>query len=89
MVGMARDKVTITLSRDKAEAARTLTGARSTSEVIDLALDRLIRAERLRRDVAAYRQTPPTAAEMALADVADADLEDDTDWEALYADVGA
>ncbi len=83
---MAREKVTITLSRDKAEAARSLTGSTSTSEVIDLALDQLIRAERTRQDVAAYRRTPPTDAELALADVLDSDQEDDTDWEALYAD---
>ncbi|MBJ7608134.1 MAG: hypothetical protein JF887_01715 [Candidatus Dormibacteraeota bacterium] len=81
---MAREKVTITLSRDKAEMARSLTDARSTSEVIDLALDRLIRTERLRRDLAAYRQAPPSAAEMALADISDSELNDDTDWEALY-----
>ncbi len=83
---MARDKVTITLNRDKAAIAVSLTGARSTSEVIDMALDRLIRAERARRDVAAYRQAPVTAAERALADVSDGDLGDDTDWEALYPD---
>ncbi len=83
---MARDKVTITLSRDKAEAARSLTGAASTSEVIDIALDKLIHSERLRRDVAAYRQTPPTASEMALADRSGSALDDDTDWEALYVD---
>lgn len=83
---MARDKVTITLSRDKAAIAVSLTGAGSTSEVIDMALDRLIRAERLRRDVAAYRQTPPTATELALADISDGDLADETDWEALYPD---
>lgn len=83
---MARDKVTITLSRGKAAAAVSLTGAGSTSEVIDMALDRLIRAERLRQDVAAYRLTPPNAAEMAIADISDGDLADDTDWEALYAD---
>jgi hypothetical protein len=83
---MARDKVTITMNRDKAATALSLAGAKSTSEVIDIALDRLIRSERLRRDVAAYRLMPPTAAELALADVSDSDLGDDTDWEALYPD---
>jgi hypothetical protein len=48
---MAREKVTITLDRSKAERARSLLGAASTSQIIDLALERLIRAERLRRDV--------------------------------------
>lgn len=83
---MARDKVTITMSRDKAAIARSLTGAGSTSEVIDIALDRLIRAERVRQDVAAYRRIPQTAPELALADASDSDLGDETDWEALYPD---
>ena len=83
---MAKDKVTITLDRSKAADARVLVGAGSTSEVIDLALDRLIRAERLRLDIAAYRRVPPTEDEVALASLAASGLEDDTDWEAIYAD---
>ena len=84
---MAKQKVTITLDRGKADDARNLVGAASTSEVIDIALDRLVRAERLRRDVAAYRQVPPTDAEQELADTGDTStLADETDWEALYAD---
>jgi hypothetical protein len=82
---MAKDKVTITLDRTKASQARSLVGAGSTSEVIDLALDRLIRAERLRADIAAYQQVPATDAEARLAAIGDpSDLGDDTDWEALY-----
>ena len=87
MPGMAKQKVTITLDRSKAEDARALLGATSTSEVIDRALDHLIRAERLRRDVAAYRRVPPTQEEIELAALAPTDgFEDDTDWEALYAE---
>ena len=83
---MARQKVTITLDRAKAEAARQLVGATSTSEVVDLALDRLVRAERLRHDVEAYRRQPPTADERELADSAETEvLQADTDWERLYA----
>jgi hypothetical protein len=55
---MARQKATITLDRRKVEQARALIGEKSTSALIDLALDRLIRAERLRRDVEAYRREP-------------------------------
>jgi hypothetical protein len=85
---MGKQKVTITLDRAKAQAARDLVGAASTSEVVDIALDRLVRAERLRRDVEAYRGTPQTAEENAFADLADTSaLSDDVDWEALYADV--
>ena len=84
---MAKEKVTITLDRSKADTARSLVGAASTSEIIDLALDRIIRAERLRRDLAAYRRVPPTDAELEIALLAQtAALDDDTDWAALYAD---
>ena len=87
MFGMAKDKATITLDRAKAAAARDLLGVRSTSEVIDVALDRLIRAERLAADVAAYQRVSPTRDEIDLASLNDdRGLGDDTDWEALYAE---
>jgi hypothetical protein len=84
---MAKEKVTITLDRSKADQARSLLGAGSTSEAIDLALDRVIRAERLRRDIAAYTKTPQTRSDLDLALLGDTTgLYDETDWEALYAD---
>ena len=84
---MARQKATITLDRDKASAARALLGVGSTSEAIDVALDRLIHAEQLQAEIAAYRSVPPTSDEVALASFGDAGtLGDDTDWDALYAD---
>jgi hypothetical protein len=84
---MPKEKVTITLDRAKAETARGLVGATSTSEVVDIALERLVRTERQRRDVEAYRRVPQTAAERALTDQADTvGLDDEVDWEALYAD---
>ncbi len=87
MTGMAKERVTITLDRAKAEHARALLAARSTSEAIDIALDRLIKAERLRRDIAAYRQVPPTGPEVAIAlQAGTSGLADETDWEALYPD---
>jgi hypothetical protein len=53
--------------------------------VIDLAIDHLIRAERLRRDVAAYRRVPPTDSEAELGPLAATNgLEDDTERAALY-----
>ena len=84
---MARSKVTITLNRAKAELARGLVGASSTSDVIDLALQRLIVAARLRQDVEAYQRIPQTSDEVALADQSPIGaLGDDVDWAALYAD---
>src|SRR5260370_16601772 len=67
MVRMAKDKVTITLDRSKANDARSLVGASSTSEVIDIALERLIRAERKSRDVPASRRLPATNPDDALS----------------------
>jgi N-acetyl-gamma-glutamylphosphate reductase len=82
---MARSKATVTLDRDRVEQARELVGAASMSEVIDLALERLIRAEQLRRDVAAYAARPLTDDELRIADLpVDFDLDDDADYERLY-----
>jgi hypothetical protein len=85
IVSMAKQKTTITVERRKVDEVRRLTGAASTSAAIDLALDRLIRSERLRNDIAAYTGTPPTEDEVALATITPpwSDLADDTDWEAI------
>jgi len=82
---MAKQKVTITLNRSKADVARSLLGAKSTSQAVDLALDRLIATERRLRDIAAYQRIPATDDEVELALLADTWPHDDTDWEALYA----
>lgn len=83
----ARAKVTVTLNRRKASAAKVLIGARSISEVIDVALDRLIRGEELRRDVATYSGKPLTDEELSYADLpVEFDLDDDDiDYDKLYA----
>lgn len=61
------------------------------SEVIDIALDRLIRVERLRRDVIAYAKRPPSEEELAFSDLPVAlDLGDeDVDYEALNGQDGS
>lgn len=76
----------MTLDRRKADAARALVRARSLSETLDIALDRLIRSERLRRDVATYTREPLDSAERAVGDLpVELDLGDaDVDYEALY-----
>ena len=86
MPSMAKDKATITVERRKIDEVRRLTGAASTSAAIDMALDHLIRAARLRSDVAAYTSRPPTDDEIALASISPCweDLADDTDWDLLY-----
>jgi len=83
---MAREKATVTLDRGKLEEARELIGGKSMSEVIDTALDRLIRTERLRRDVEIYMRRPQSPNEFAVADLAvTLNLDDDeVDYDALY-----
>lgn len=86
--GMALRKTTVTINREDLQYATRLTGARSASEAIRIALRELIRSRQLRQDIAAYRGTPATEEEVAwaAAESAGEDLADDTDWEALYAD---
>lgn len=86
---MAREKVTIMAERRKIERVRRLTGATSASDAIDRALDELLRLERIRRDIAAYAQHPPTLDEAAFGSYRPSNVEiaDDTDWESVYADV--
>jgi hypothetical protein len=82
---MAKVKVTITLDRSKVAAAQALTGVTSTSEVIDVALERLVHTERLKADIEAYRRAPATTEEVELTTLASwEDLADETDWAALY-----
>ena len=84
---MAKEMVTITIDRAKAALALEISGARSTSEVVDLAPDQFIRADRLRADEVAYQSASPTAAEVELTLLGDTSgLVDDTDWERLYAE---
>lgn len=86
MFSMVRSKATVTIDREKVQDAMTLTSARSMSEVIDLALDRLIRNEQLRSDLEAYRRQPAQDDEIALGMLpVRLDLDDDdVDYEALY-----
>lgn len=83
---MAREKATVTLDRKKADLAKTLIRARSISQTIDVALDRLIQSAQLRHDVAAYKRMPLTKQELLVADLpVELDLDDDdVDYDALY-----
>ena len=53
---------------------------------IDIALDRLVRSERLRQDLRGYAGVPPTPDEIALGELGvEFDLgDDDVDYNALY-----
>jgi len=56
------------------------------SDVVDIALDRLITSEQLRRDVEAYSRSPLDADELAVTDLpVRFDLDDaDVDYDAVY-----
>ena len=83
---MAREKATITLDREKVARAQALIGGRSMSDVVDVALERLITIEQLRRDVEAYGGSPLSVDELAVADLpVRFDLGDEeVDYDALY-----
>jgi hypothetical protein len=90
MSDMARGKATITLDRAKVARAGALIGGGTMSGVIDIALDRVIRAEELRRDIAAYTRSPLDKDDLAIADLpVEFDLgDDDIDYDAIYGDGG-
>lgn len=90
IIGMAKEKATITVDREKLSEARALLGAPSASAAIDVALSELIRRRRLRNDLKAYIRTPPTAEEQALGEFSPEwdDLADDTDWDAEWPEDG-
>jgi Arc/MetJ family transcription regulator len=86
MESMTKEKATITLDRARVAEVQRLTGATTTSAAVDLALRALIKAERIRHDVAAYQLTPITDEELALTSLRPdwSDLADDTDWDAMF-----
>lgn len=78
--------MSVTLDPTKLARARELVDAKSTSDVLDQSLDRLIEDELDRIHAAGYRRVPPTRDELAFAEAArdPAAIADDTDWAALY-----
>jgi len=75
----------VTLDPAKVAQARQLLGAATLSEVIDVALDRLIVGELERRHVAGYLRHPPEGDEAWAETERDpSEIADDVDWAALY-----
>lgn len=83
---MPKEKLSITVDRGKIDRARELVEARSVSDLIDVALTRLIQDELERQHVDGYVRRPPGLEERAWADRTQAspDLADDVDWAELY-----
>jgi Arc/MetJ family transcription regulator len=90
-VKVPRLKTTVSIDRDTLSSASQLLGLTSTSEVVDIALDRLVRSERLLRDLRGYLATPPTEEALLLAELeVRFDLgDDDVDYDAVYGAPGA
>lgn len=83
---MAKAKVSVTLDPAKLAQARALVGASTVSDLISVALDRLIVDELERRHAAGYHRHPPERHEDAWADLRrdPTEIADDVDWARLY-----
>lgn len=81
---MPKRKTAITVDPAKADRASILLGTTNFSEVVDRALDMLIREEQGRQDMEAYARIPQEA---GLADAGARPVLDDTDWEEVCKDV--
>ncbi len=83
---MAKDKTSVTLDADKVRRARELVATKSVSELLDLALSRLIEDQLERRHVDGYLRLPPGSDELEWANLPrdGSGVADDTDWAALY-----
>ena len=83
---MAKAKVSVTLDPKRLAQAQELFGATPLSQLIDVALDRLIVDELERRHASGYRRRPAGADEVAWAEVQrdQSQVADDIDWAHLY-----
>ncbi|MDQ2826470.1 MAG: hypothetical protein M3Y04_05885 [Actinomycetota bacterium] len=83
---MAKTKSSVTLDPAKVTQARELLGTATLSELLDLALDRLIVGELERRHAAGYLLHPPDRDDDAWAEAArdPGAVADDVDWAGLY-----
>ena len=86
MTVMPKEKLSVTVDRNKIDRARELVETRSVSDLIDVALTRLIEDELERRHIDGYVRMPPGPDEAAWsASPHDpSDIADDVDWAVLY-----
>lgn len=83
---MAKVKHSVTIDPAKLAEARNLVRVSTLSELLDVALSRMIREEIERRHVEGYLKYPQTAADASWAELErdPTDIADHTDWAALY-----
>lgn len=82
---MAKSKISVSLDSNKLERAQSFIHAASVSELLDVALCRLIDDELELRHVDGYVRTPVNEEHEPWAGMRrDPALEDDVDWASLY-----
>jgi len=83
---MSKTKASVSLDPAKVAQARELCGVATLSELIDVALQRLIVEELERRHAAGYLRLPPGHDDDAWAEVQrdSSGIADDVDWATLY-----
>ena len=83
---MAKTKVSVTVDPAKVAQARALVEVATLSQLVDIAIDRLIVDELERRHTAGYVARPPAADETAWAEAPrdPSQISDDVDWARLY-----
>ena len=81
---MAKSKMSVSLDSNKLERAQSFIHAASVSELLDVALARLIDDEQERRHVDGYVRMPVDEHEPWAGIRRDPVLHDDVDWAALY-----
>jgi hypothetical protein len=81
---MAKRKLSVSLDRDRLAHAASLVEADSTSELVEIALARLIDEELERRHVAGYLRHPVDTDTDRWAEMDRELLTDEVDWAALY-----
>ena len=86
ITGMPKTKASVSLDPTKVAQARELLGVPTLSELIDIALDRLIVEELERRHAAGYLQLPPDHDDDVWAEAQrdSSGIADDVDWAGLY-----
>jgi hypothetical protein len=81
---MAKSKLSVSLDPSTMERARALVDVSSVSELLDVALHRLIETEEERRHIDGYVRVPDSGEFHGLATTPRKPLNDDVDWGTLY-----
>jgi hypothetical protein len=81
---MAKSKLSVSLDPIKLKQAQSLVDAHSVSELLDVALARLIEEELERRHVDGYERVPVQHDLAAWAELPREADRDEVDWAALY-----